>query len=60
MEYIIKFNDGQEHFKKDLTELLESIENNLVDAEDGGVWRVKVKVEIDFQEENYVAKNYKN
>lgn len=48
MEYIIKFNDGQEHFKKDLTELLESIENNLVDAEDGGAWRVKVKVEIDF------------
>ena len=50
MEYIIKFNDGQEHFKEDLTELLESIENNLVDAEDGGAWRVKVKVEIDFQE----------
>lgn len=48
MEYIIKINNGQEHFKEDLTELIESIENNLVDAEDGGAWRVKVKVEIDF------------
>ena len=48
MEYIVKYNNGQEYFKKNLTELLESIENNLVDAEDGGAWRVKVKIEIDF------------
>lgn len=48
MEYIVEINNGQGHFKEDLTELLESIENNLVDAEDGGAFRVKVKVEIDY------------
>ena len=47
-DYILKFKNGEEHHKENLNELLESVTNILVDAEDGGAYKIKIKIEVDY------------